>query len=308
MLPHRNAYSCDFTGIEYQMTESSLPLGPIRCAWRFACRVFSRFLANKGFLLASAVSYNTLLSLIPLFALLLVILSQVYDEQRLAELLLAEFGSLMPDQTVLLAQQMQGFLGNRELIGWIGFIVLLFFSSWAFRSLEDAFSVIFSRRQGARRLWISAIIPYGFIFVLGLGLLLQAVLVTLLEKLSDAQLGILGEHLTVAELSTAMISLFGFIGLAALFTGIYRFMPVTGVRLRHAVVGGLVAAILWEIVRNILVWWFSNVSMVNVVYGSLAAVIVVLLTLEAAAIILLLGAQVIAELEPNRREPGTESG
>ena len=308
MLPHRNAYSCDFTEIEYQMTDSSIPLDPIRYAWRFACRVFSRFLANKGFLLASAVSYNTLLSLIPLFALLLVILSHVYDEQRLTELLLAEFGSLMPDQTVLLAQQMQGFLGNRELIGWVGFIVLLFFSSWAFRSLEDAFAVIFSRRQGARRLWISAVIPYGFIFVLGLGLLLQAVLVTLLENLSDAQLGILGEHLTVAELSTAMISLFGFIGLAALFTGIYRFMPVADVRLRHAVVGGLVAAILWEIVRNILVWWFSNVSMVNVVYGSLAAVVVVLLTLEAAAIILLLGAQVIAELEPERREPGTESG
>jgi YihY family inner membrane protein len=108
--------------------------------------------------------------------------------------------------------------------------------------------------------------------------------------------------LTAAELSTAMLSLFSFLGLAALFTGIYRFMPVVDVRLRHAVVGGLVAAILWEITRNFLVWWFSNVSMVNVVYGSLATVVIALLTLEAAAIILLLGAQVIAELEPERRE------
>ena len=73
-------------------------------------------------------------------------------------------------------------------------------------------------------------------------------------------------------------------------------------------VRGLVAATLWEIVRNILVWWFSNVSLVNVVYGSLAAVVIVLLTLETAAIILLLGAQVIAELEPERRELRTEVG
>ncbi len=243
-----------------------------------------------------------------MFALLLIILSHVYDEQRLTDLLLTELGSLMPGHTDELSRQVQSFLRNRELIGWVGFIVLLFFSSWAFRSLEDAFAVIFPRPRAPRRLWISAVIPYAFIFVLGLGLLLQAVLVTLLEELSDSQLALLGNRLTAAELSTAMVSLFGFLGLAALFTGIYRFMPVVDVRLRHAVVGGLVAATLWEIVRNILVWWFSNVSLVNVVYGSLAAVVIVLLTLETAAIILLLGAQVIAELEPERRELRTEVG
>ena len=295
-------------GFEHQMTDSSTPLGAIRCAWPFARRVLSRFLNNKGLLLASAVSYNTLLSLIPLFALLLIILSHVYDEQRLANLLLTELGALMPGHTDLLSQQVQSFLGNRELIGWVGLIVLLFFSSWAFRSLEDAFSVIFPRPRAARRLWISAVIPYAFIFVLGLGLLLQAVLVTLLEELPDSRLALLGDYLTTAELSTAMISLFSFLGLAALFTGIYRFMPVVEVRLHHAVIGGLVAAILWEVVRNILVWWFSNVSLVNVVYGSLATVVIVLLTLETAAIILLLGAQVIAELEPKRDESRTETG
>jgi len=290
------------------VTDSSTPLDPIRPAWRFARRVLRRFLANKGLLLASAVSYNTLLSLIPLFALLLVILSHVYDEQRLTDLLLTELGALMPGHTDELSRQVQSFLGNRELIGWVGFIVLLFFSSWAFRSLEDAFAVIFPRPGAARRLWISAVIPYAFIFVLGLGLLLQAVLVSLLEGLSDSQLALLGDYFTAAELSAAMISVFSFLGLAALFTGIYRFMPVVDVRLRHAVIGGLVAAILWEIVRNFLVWWFSNVSLVNVVYGSLAAVVIVLLTLETAAIILLLGAQVIAELEPKRDESRTETG
>ena len=290
------------------MTDFSTSLDPIRPAWRFAGRVIRRFLDNKGLLLASAVSYNTLLSLIPLLALLLVILSHVYDEQRLTDLLLSELGALMPGHTDELSRQVQSFLGNRELIGWIGLVVLLFFSSWAFRSLEDAFAVIFPRPRAARRLWISAVIPYAFIFVLGLGLLVQAVLVSLLEGLSDSQLALLGDDFTAAELSAAMISVFSFVGLAALFTGIYRFMPVVDVRLRHAVIGGVVAAILWEIVRNFLVWWFSNVSLVNVVYGSLAAVVIVLLTLETAAIILLLGAQVIAELEPKEPKPEAKAG
>lgn len=54
---------------------------------------------------------------------------------------------------------------------------------------------------------------------------------------------------------------------------------------------------LWEIVRHVLVWYFQKLSVVNVAYGSLATTIIVLLTLETAALILLLGAQLIAELE-----------
>ena len=275
---------------------------PVRRAWEFTKRVLGRFLANKGLLLASAVSYNTLLSLVPLFALLLVILSHVYDEQRLSALLLDEFGALMPGHTDLLARQVESFLANRDLIGWVGFFVLLFFSSWAFRSLEDAFSVIFARRQGARRIWISAAIPYAFIFVLGIALLVEAVLMTMLEELSESKLELLDRQWTGAELSSAAISLLGFLGLAALFTAIYQFIPVVKIPLRHAAVGGLVAAVLWEMVRNFLVWWFNSVSLVDVVYGSLATVVIILLTLESAAIILLLGAQIIAELEPVRRQ------
>ncbi|NIS07103.1 MAG: YihY family inner membrane protein [Gammaproteobacteria bacterium] len=290
------------------MTDASVVPEPIRSATHFARRVLSRFLANKGLLLASAVSYNTLLSLVPLLAFLLVILSHVYDENWLAKLVLTEFGSLIPGHTDMLSAQVQLFLEKRHLIGWIGFIVLIFFSSWAFRSLDDAFAVIFSHREGSRRLWVSAVIPYAFVTLLGAGLLLQATLVTLLQDLATSRVALIEGHFSASQLHTAMISLFGFFSLALLFTGIYRFMPVAQVRLRHAAVGGLVAATLWELVRGVLLWWFSNVSLVNVVYGSLATIVILLLTLEAAAIIVLLGAQVIAELEPEPREPGLEPG
>ena len=60
---------------------------------------------------------------------------------------------------------------------------------------------------------------------------------------------------------------------------------------------GLCAAVLWRLVGLFMAYYFTNISIVNLVYGSLATVIVVLLFLEIAFIILLLGAQVIAELE-----------
>jgi uncharacterized BrkB/YihY/UPF0761 family membrane protein len=74
-------------------------------------------------------------------------------------------------------------------------------------------------------------------------------------------------------------------------------MPHGGIAIRHALIGGLVAGVLWEITRHLLVWYFKTLSLVNLIYGSLASAIVVLLSFEIAALILLLGAQVIAEFE-----------
>ncbi len=55
--------------------------------------------------------------------------------------------------------------------------------------------------------------------------------------------------------------------------------------------------VLWEITRHVLVWYYATISMVNLIYGSIATVVVALLGIEVVASILLLGAQVIAELE-----------
>jgi len=86
-------------------------------------------------------------------------------------------------------------------------------------------------------------------------------------------------------------------------------LPVQRVTFRRALVGAVAATGLWEIVRHVLVWYFQKLSLVNLIYGSLATAIIVLVTLETAALILLFGAQLIAELErlsehePIPREP-----
>ena len=79
-------------------------------------------------------------------------------------------------------------------------------------------------------------------------------------------------------------------------------MPVGRLSLRHALLGGASAGILWEITRHALVWYYATISQVRVVYGSFATAIAVLLSVEIAAIVLLLGAQVIAEYERRNHE------
>jgi membrane protein len=85
-----------------------------------------------------------------------------------------------------------------------------------------------------------------------------------------------------------------------LLSSFYWVMPGIDVGLKRAFIGGAIAATLWEGVRSILMWYFANLSLVHVIYGSLATVVVVLVGLEIAAIILLLGAEILAELERRR--------
>jgi membrane protein len=87
-----------------------------------------------------------------------------------------------------------------------------------------------------------------------------------------------------------------------LMTALYMLLPKGRVLFRHALIGGVTATVLWELMRGVLVWYFARLSSVNLIYGSLATVIVLLLTLEVAALIFLLGAQVVAEVD-RRRKP-----
>ena len=106
-----------------------------------------------------------------------------------------------------------------------------------------------------------------------------------------------GHARSLGGVSAFLLYLLGVAGEILLLTSIYLVMPVGRLSLKHALIGGVTAGLLWELTRRVLVWYFSTLSQVKVVYGSLTTAIVVLLTLEIASLVLLLGAQVIAEYE-----------
>jgi len=267
--------------------------------WLFARRVLTGFSANQGLLLSGAVAYYTLLTIVPMFALIITGLSQIQETQPLLESLREYLLLIAPNQADALISQISAFQQNWKTVGLMGILLLLFFSSFAFTSLENAMSVIFFHRVAIHRrhFMISAIIPYCYILLLAVGMLLVSMVSGSLHSLDARSVTVMGQHWSLSGIETALIYLLGIIGEILLLTSIYLVMPVGKLSLRHALIGGITAAFLWEITRHILVWYFSTLSLVNVVYGAFATVIIILLSLEAAAIILLLGAQVIAEYE-----------
>lgn len=283
-----------------RMNHSPTRLGSLRSApLRFGREVLRGFRNNQGFLLAGAIAYNTLLSLVPTCALLLVLLSKVVAEDRLFAMLETFLELMAPAHASELITQLRPFLQDGEMVGIVGFVALLFFSSLAFTVLENAMAVVFFHRARVHRrhFLFSAIMPYIYIMLLALGLLTVSVISSLLHVLQQKEVHALGLIWSIDLSQAWLVYLFGVLGEVVLLTSLYLVLPHGRLRLRHALAGGVAATVLWEITRHILVWYFASLSVVNIIYGSFATVIVILLSLEAAAVILLLGAQVIAEYE-----------
>jgi len=226
-------------------------------------------------------------------------LSHVIDQAALLEALGRYIGWLAPGQSDFIVGELENFLAHRELMGWVLLATMLFFSSLAFTVLENAMSVIFLHRVAIRRrhFLVSALLPYVYILCLGVGLLLVTLVSGSFQALGDQSLEFLGYRWSLSGFSGVLLYLLGLAGEIFVLTSVYMVMPVGKLSLRHALLGGITAALLWEVTRHLLVWYFDTLSQVGLVYGSLTTAIIVLLSLELAATLLLLGAQVISEYE-----------
>jgi YihY family inner membrane protein len=265
----------------------------------FLFKVLCEFKRNQGLLLSGAIAYYTLLSIVPMSILALIVLSHFVEEAHLFQTLSTYIEMVIPGYAATLTEQVRTFLELRSTVGTVVLLVMLFFSSIAFTVLENAMSVIFYHRVRVQRrhFLISAVIPYVYILLIGLGIVLVSFLAGAIQTLESRQLIIFGWSLSLEGTAGVALYLLGILSEVVLLASIYLVMPMVRITVRYALIGGTIAMILWEITRRVLVWYYSILSMVNLIYGSFATAVVALLSIEAIAIILLLGAQVIAELE-----------
>jgi len=270
---------------------SSRALIVFRNPLHFVSGVFRSFYHNKGFLLASAVAYNTLLSIIPILALTAIGLSQWLPTEQVFQAARNFLELIAPMQVDPVLNQLSSFMAKSGVIGVIGAVTLIFFSALAFSALEGALTVIFTGKDipSQRKAWVSWVLPYAFVLVIGVSIFAFTLLTGAFETVSSYKYL---HWLPQPSLLTAAI---GFVGEVLMFAAIYFVLPPVPVSLKHAIVGGVAAAILWEMMRRLLVWYFVNLSSLNIIYGTFATALVIILSLEVAVTILLLGAQVIHE-------------
>ncbi len=176
------------------------------------------------------------------------LLAGVVDEQQLMGVLAIQVRHLTPAYAEVVLDAVRSLLDSRDAIGILGIPVLLVFSSFAFRMLEDALAIIFHApdTHAGRSVWVSVLMPYAFMLVLGASLLSLTLMVSLANTVNAVWMALLGRELPLSGLSGPMLNLTSFVGVFLLFSAIYKVMPVVRIALHRALVGGFVAALLWE--------------------------------------------------------------
>lgn len=270
---------------------------------RFVRRVGVRFYRKRGLLLGSAVAFNALLSLVPLIGLALVIMSHFVDGATLVDVITRQLEIAVPHSSSRLAPAIQEFMGARALASGVGIAAVVFFSALAFRTLDDALSSIFesTRPHKRRHPVLSLALPLMFMGLVVAAMVALSLLVSAVDMIPHRAVHLVGIDVSLDSAAMSGIQVLSFVSMVALFASFYRIMPEAKVTWKQAAIGGVVAAALWEVMRRTLTWYFANVSLVGLIYGSLTTVIILLLTFEIGALIVLLGGQVIAEIVRSQR-------
>jgi membrane protein len=248
------------------------------------------FIQNLVKLQAMALAFKTLLSLAPLLAVIFSMLKAFGVHNRM-EPALAEALAPLGEKGAEITAHLIGFVNKMSAgaLGSVGLVTLLITVLSLMGTIEEAFNYIWrvkSPRKLARRFsdYLSAIL-------VGPVLVFAAVTIT-----ATLQNNAIVQSLLALEALGAVIlfllRLVPYLTLWGAFTFVYMFIPNTHVHLRSALVGGLVAAILWQSVGWGFAVFVASSTRYYVIYSSFAILLLFLLWLHIGWVIVLLGAQV----------------
>lgn len=277
-----------FVGHEmWHITETELTRGK-RVVYRI---VKIAVLSVRGFfrddlnVKASALSFSLLFAIVPIFALLLAI-SKGFGFQNVIEETLQ--GSVIggTDVTPLIMGFVERYLETARggvFLG-VGIVVLLYSVYTFFQQVENSFNSIWEVKKS--RSLVSQFTTYFSI------LLVVPILLVLSSGVSLFLDSILAPLTFLSPLVEFFIKLSPFLIFGITFTLLYLLVPNTKVKFGSACIAGFMAGIAFQLFQMLYVWGQVYLSRYNVVYGSFAAIPLLLLWLQVSSLIILLGAEI----------------
>lgn len=271
-------------------------LTPGRSFWITQLRIgllsVRRFVDNKCDLRASALTFYSLLSIVPVVAMAFAVAKGFGFEKTLGEQLLTKLEGQeeVAERIIGFAQSL---LENTQggAIAGAGVIVLFWTIVKLLGNIETAFNDIWGvktarpmGRKFADYLSVMMICPVLMIIASSLTLLVTARVTVMMEQLSF--LGYL------ADVIILVLKILPYAVLWLVFTFIYMFMPNTKVELRSALWAGILAGTIYQLVQMAYIAFQIGVTKYGAIYGSFAALPLFLVWLQLSWLIVLFGAEI----------------
>ena len=255
-------------------------------------RVFSLaingFNEDKCLLKATALTYYTLFSIVPIIALAFAIAKGFGFEQTLQQDLLLKF----QDQKDILTQAFvyaDKMLANTKggLIAGVGVVLLLWSIISLLNNIENSFNEIWEIKRG--RTWTRKITDYLSIMLIGpIFIILSGGLTVWLKTGLD---NVASNVEMISPATAVFLKIFAFALIWGMFIFLYVALPNTKVTFKGAAMGSLVAALLFEFLQWAYVSSQIGVASYNKIYGSFAALPLFLIWVQYSWFVVLFGAE-----------------
>ncbi|GAB3027319.1 YihY family inner membrane protein [Oleiagrimonas citrea] len=267
----------------------------------FARFVWQRFVDDKCFETAGALSYTTLFALVPLTVAVVSILTALPMFQGWTDVLANFlFRNFVPAAGDAVQKYVLEFAGNASKLTGIGIVVVLLSALMMLSSIEERFNRIW--RVQTKRSTVSRFMMYWAALTLGPVLVVAGL--TLTSYLAAVPL--LGRVSDGVELKRHLLGVLPFLVSVAGLFGMYWLIPNRKIKRRYALVGALLAAVLFEIAKWAFAAYVRSVPSYREIYGALAVVPIFLVWIYLSWVIVLLGASITASISAFDYRPHEE--
>jgi len=252
--------------------------------------------------IAASLSYSSLLAIVPMLALGLGLLSAFPAFERISEDLQALlFENLMPELGLEISDYVSSFVANASQMTGVGVLALAVTALLLLSTITSAFNAIW--RVSEPRSFAVRMMVYWAVLTLG-PLMLGASLS--LSSYGFAMVEFAG--IEGYSRSFGLTRLLPLVLAAAGFTTLYLVVPARAVRISHALLGGTVAAVLFETLKRAFGAYLTHFPSYQAIYGALAAVPIFLLWMYLSWSVVLIGAEIAAALPEWRAARRAGSG
>jgi membrane protein len=253
--------------------------------------IVHRFNQDRCFSTASALSFTTLLALVPLIAVLFSTISLFPVAGEWADEVEAFlFENFVPAAGETVRGYLIEFSSQVGKLTAFGLVFLLVSSLMLLATIEDAFNDIW--KVSKRRNWFQRLLIYWSVLTLG------PILITLSLSMSSALLSmsVFAEQKLVAGFTQLLLQYLPFLFEVCAFMLFYQAIPNLEVRFRDSFIGAIVATILFEIAKFGFALYIINFNSYQLIYGALATIPIFFLWIFLSWLVLLAGALVAATL------------
>lgn len=261
----------------------------LRIIGRYAFAMTRELTSGELKLRAMSLVYTTILAVVPLLALSFSVLKGFGFHRRMEPLLLSFLMPLGPRAEELTANII-GFVDNisGSTLAGVGLGLLLYSALSMAQKFEDSFNFVWRvdrPRSFGRRFseYLSVLLVGPMIMMIAMGMTATVASTALVERLQGIEP--LGSLIVMLTQSMPYLLVIG------AFTFLYAFIPNTSVRIRSALLGGLIAGGSWAVIGKLFAQFVAGAGRTEAIYAGFAIVIVAMLWLYVSWLILLLGAQ-----------------